>query len=204
MGLSSPAVLAPSGRGYGPLSMRIQQPAADMFSLSLQVVGKNVSSSSSERASEKRGDSRRYERRYSDRDQRDLGARLRGRHPAGHSSGHQDPEERRGCLGQGSERHDRRRQHKGLQGQPGDHLRAGRVASHYPGRAGTTPWLLLAVSLRACPTGFYHRVGSPTLLGSDPSLCPSQNGGAPTLHSPFPLLGGIKAQTLREEIVHSG
>jgi dodecin len=46
-----------SGRGYGPLSMRIQRPAADMFSLSLQVVGKNVSSSS-ERASEKRGDSR--------------------------------------------------------------------------------------------------------------------------------------------------
>jgi len=37
--------------------MRIQQPAADMFSLSLQVVGKNVSSSS-ERASEKRGDSK--------------------------------------------------------------------------------------------------------------------------------------------------
>jgi flavin-binding protein dodecin len=33
--------------------MRIQRPAADMFSLSLQVVGKNVSSSSSERASEK-------------------------------------------------------------------------------------------------------------------------------------------------------
>jgi hypothetical protein len=29
-----------SGRGYGPLSMRIQQPAANMFSLSLQVVGK--------------------------------------------------------------------------------------------------------------------------------------------------------------------
>jgi dodecin len=44
-----------SGRGYGPLSMRIQQPAADMFSRSLQVVGKNVSSS--ERASEQRGDS---------------------------------------------------------------------------------------------------------------------------------------------------
>ena len=34
-----------SGRGYRPLSMRIQRPAADMFSLSLQVVGKNVSSS---------------------------------------------------------------------------------------------------------------------------------------------------------------
>src|SRR5215208_6278488 len=47
-----------SGRGYGPLSTRIQRPAANMFSLSLQVVGKNVSSSSSERASEKRGDSR--------------------------------------------------------------------------------------------------------------------------------------------------
>jgi hypothetical protein len=29
-----------SGRGYGSLSMRIQRPAADMFSLSLQVVGK--------------------------------------------------------------------------------------------------------------------------------------------------------------------
>jgi dodecin len=42
-----------SGRGYGPLSMRILQPAVDMFSLFLQVVGKNVSSSSSERASEK-------------------------------------------------------------------------------------------------------------------------------------------------------
>ena len=42
-----------TGRGYGPLSMRILQPAVDMFSLSLQVVGKNVSSSSSERASEK-------------------------------------------------------------------------------------------------------------------------------------------------------
>jgi hypothetical protein len=40
-----------SGRGYGSLSMRIQLPAADMFSLSLQVVGKNVSSS--QRASEK-------------------------------------------------------------------------------------------------------------------------------------------------------
>jgi dodecin len=37
--------------------MRIQRLAANMFSLSLQVVGKNVSSSSSERASEKRGDS---------------------------------------------------------------------------------------------------------------------------------------------------
>src|SRR5688572_28576015 len=36
--------------------MRIQRLAADMFSLSLQVVGKNVSGSS-ERASEKRGDS---------------------------------------------------------------------------------------------------------------------------------------------------
>jgi dodecin len=48
-----------SGRGYGPLSTRIQRPAANMFSLSLQVVGKKVSSSSSsERASEKRGDSR--------------------------------------------------------------------------------------------------------------------------------------------------
>jgi dodecin len=47
-----------TGRGYGPLSMRIEQPAADMFSLPLQVVGKNVSSSSSERASKKRGDSR--------------------------------------------------------------------------------------------------------------------------------------------------
>ena len=46
------------GRGYGPLSMRIQRSAADMFSLSLQVVGKNVSSSSSERASDKRGDSK--------------------------------------------------------------------------------------------------------------------------------------------------
>jgi hypothetical protein len=44
--------LALSGWGYGPLSMRIQRPVADMFSLSLQVVGKNVSSSS-ERASEK-------------------------------------------------------------------------------------------------------------------------------------------------------
>jgi dodecin len=43
---------AAPGRGYGPLSMRLQRPAADMFSLSLQVVGKNVSSSS-ERASEK-------------------------------------------------------------------------------------------------------------------------------------------------------
>jgi hypothetical protein len=38
--------LALSGWGYGPLSMRIQQPAADMFSLSLQVVGKNTRSSS--------------------------------------------------------------------------------------------------------------------------------------------------------------
>src|SRR5215204_7786496 len=37
--------------------MRIQRPAADMFSLSLQVVGKHVSTSSSERASEKGGDS---------------------------------------------------------------------------------------------------------------------------------------------------
>src|SRR5215204_6657377 len=72
-----------SGRGYGPLSMRIEQPAVDMFSLSVQVVGKNVSSSSSGRASEKRGDSRRYERCYSDRDQRSLRERLRGRHPAG-------------------------------------------------------------------------------------------------------------------------
>ena len=37
------------------MSMRIQRAATDMFSLSLQVVGKNVSSS--KRASEKRGDS---------------------------------------------------------------------------------------------------------------------------------------------------
>jgi hypothetical protein len=53
MSITSPAVLGRLGRGYGPLSMRIQRPAANMFSLSLQVVGKNVSSSSSERASEK-------------------------------------------------------------------------------------------------------------------------------------------------------
>jgi flavin-binding protein dodecin len=33
--------------------MRIQRPVADMFSLSFQVVGKNVSTSSSERASER-------------------------------------------------------------------------------------------------------------------------------------------------------
>ena len=37
--------------------MRIQRPAVDMFSLSVQVVGKNVNNSSSGRASEKRGDS---------------------------------------------------------------------------------------------------------------------------------------------------
>jgi hypothetical protein len=49
----SPAVLTLSGRGYGPLSMRIQRPAVDMFSLSVQVVGKNVNNSSSGRASEK-------------------------------------------------------------------------------------------------------------------------------------------------------
>jgi dodecin len=41
-----------------------------MFSLSLQVVGKTVSSS--KRASEKGGDSRRYERCYGNRDQRCL------------------------------------------------------------------------------------------------------------------------------------
>jgi hypothetical protein len=35
-----------SGRGYGPLSMRIQRGAANMFSLSLQVVGKNIRCSS--------------------------------------------------------------------------------------------------------------------------------------------------------------
>src|SRR5215210_4486505 len=64
-----------SGRGYRPLSMRIQRSATDMFSLSLQVVGKNVSSSS-ERTSEKRGDSRRYERCYGNRDQRHLGEGL--------------------------------------------------------------------------------------------------------------------------------
>jgi dodecin len=50
-GQTSPAVLVLSGWGYGPLSMRIQRPVANMFSLSLHVVGKNVSSS--ERASEK-------------------------------------------------------------------------------------------------------------------------------------------------------
>jgi dodecin len=44
------------GLGYRPPSTCIQRPAVDMFSLSLQVVGKNVSSSS-ERASEQRGDS---------------------------------------------------------------------------------------------------------------------------------------------------
>jgi dodecin len=49
---ASPAVLGHLGRGYGPLSMRIQRSATDMFSFSLQVVGKNASSSS-ERASEK-------------------------------------------------------------------------------------------------------------------------------------------------------
>src|SRR5215207_8693090 len=53
MGIPSSASPGRQGRGYGPLSRRIQRPAADMFSLSLQVVGKNVSSSSSERASEK-------------------------------------------------------------------------------------------------------------------------------------------------------
>jgi hypothetical protein len=71
MSITSPAVLGRLGRGYGPPSRRIQRPAADMFSLSLQVVGKNVSSS--ERASEKGGDSRRYERCYGDRNQRYLG-----------------------------------------------------------------------------------------------------------------------------------
>jgi flavin-binding protein dodecin len=55
MGIPSSAVLGHLGRGYGPMSMRIQRAATDMFSLSLQVVGKNVSSS--KRASEKRGDS---------------------------------------------------------------------------------------------------------------------------------------------------
>jgi dodecin len=54
MSVPSPAVLGRLSRGYGPLSRRIQRPIADMFSLSLQVVGKNVSSSS-ERASEKKG-----------------------------------------------------------------------------------------------------------------------------------------------------
>src|SRR5215204_546722 len=52
MGIPSSASPGRQGRGYGPLSRRIQRPAADMFSLSLQVVGKNVSSSS-KRASEK-------------------------------------------------------------------------------------------------------------------------------------------------------
>jgi hypothetical protein len=47
------------------------------------------------------------------------------------------------------------------------------------------------------------KVGRPTSLRG-PSLCPSENGGAPKLRSPFPLLAGIKAHTLCEEIVHLG
>jgi hypothetical protein len=35
-----------------------------------------------------------------------------------------------------------------------------------------------------------------------PSLCPSRNGRAPTQRCPFPLLAGIKAQTLCEDITH--
>jgi hypothetical protein len=35
-----------------------------------------------------------------------------------------------------------------------------------------------------------------------PSLCPSHKGGAPTQRSPFPLRTVIKAQILREGIVH--
>ncbi len=34
------------------------------------------------------------------------------------------------------------------------------------------------------------------------SLCPSHKGGAPTQRSPIPLLAGIKAHPLQEEIVH--
>jgi dodecin len=56
MGIPSPAVLAAWGGAMGLCRCVIQRLAADMFSLSLQVVGKNVSSS--KRASEKRGDSR--------------------------------------------------------------------------------------------------------------------------------------------------
>jgi flavin-binding protein dodecin len=59
MSITNPPSRRPSlsGWGYGPLSMRTQRPSADMFSLPLLVVGKNVSSSS-ERASDKRGDSK--------------------------------------------------------------------------------------------------------------------------------------------------
>jgi hypothetical protein len=46
MGIPSSAVLGHLGRCYGPMSMRIQRAATDMFSLSLQVVGKNVRCSS--------------------------------------------------------------------------------------------------------------------------------------------------------------
>jgi hypothetical protein len=55
-----------------------------------------------------------------------------------------------------------------------------------------------------------------SLLGSGPSICLAlmphrlacadlhTMGGAPNLRSPFPLLAVIKAQTLREGIVHLG
>src|SRR5215208_5089523 len=56
----------------------------------------------------------------------------------------------------------------------------------------------------ARPTGFSHRVGSGTLLNSGPSLCPSHNGGAPHPRSPFPLLAGMEAHILCEEIPHLG
>jgi hypothetical protein len=54
---------------------------------------------------------------------------------------------------------------------------------------------------RARPPHYWPR-SSLIPSAARPSLCPSHNGGAPTQRSPFPLLAGIKAQTLREEIVH--
>jgi hypothetical protein len=55
-------------------------------------------------------------------------------------------------------------------------------------------------------TSFSHTAGALYFRGLRSFALPlaEKNGGAPTPRSPCPLLGGIKAQPLREEIVHLG
>src|SRR5215204_1872305 len=82
-----------------------------------------------------------------------------------------------------------------LQGVPAFIMRVLFAALFYPAPVGRA----LSCGQAQLPSCSAHRllswVGAFSLLDSGPSLCPSQNGVAPTSRSPFPLLAVIKAQT---------
>src|SRR5918994_2046731 len=99
----------------------------------------------------------------SNRTERHLGHELRGCYPARRGPCHLHPAGCRGGVDQGPERHDRERQHYGIQGEHGDHLRPGRVLKLqatrgvYPGfRAG----VFSLGGSRTAPTlcGIVHQV----------------------------------------------